>query len=118
MFGRKKKDEAPKRARVQETPQRIRIDGPAGAMYDGTLTLIKIPESLIIELSIEFFDDPEPCHIHRGAVLKRVYMEINMLLGNNSVTPVADLPESVLRYLKAYEGITSVTMYREEDAQV
>lgn len=113
MFGRKKSDEAPKRARVQETPQRIRIDGPAGVMYDGALTVIKIPESLIIELSIEFFDDPEPCHIHRGAVLKRVFMEINMQLGNQSTTAAADLPDGVRRYLVAYEGLTSVTMYRD-----
>lgn len=40
--------------------------------------LIEIPirEEVIIEKSIAFFDDPEPCYIHRGAVVTRLAGEI------------------------------------------
>lgn len=31
---------------------------------------------MIINKSIEFFSDPEPCFIHRSAVLKRLLAEI------------------------------------------
>lgn len=39
--------------------------------------LVEIPiiESVIIEKSIEFFSDPDPCFIHRSAVVKRVVLE-------------------------------------------
>lgn len=107
MFGRKKT--APSAA-----PQRIRIDGPDGALYDGALTALTVPEPLIIELSIEFFDDPEPCQIHRGAVLRRVFMEL-MELGEDSTTPAAALPDAARRYLGAYPDMTGVTLYRGED---
>ena len=66
MFGRKKKDAPARRERITESPQRICITGADGTMYDGALTAINIPEKLIIELSIEFFDDPEPDTPGRG----------------------------------------------------
>lgn len=113
MFGRKKS-----RDRIAESPQRIRILGADGTLYDGAITGLEIPEKLIIELSIEFFDDPEPCQIHRGAVLRRVFMELAMVLGENSTTPASALPDAARRYLAAYAGLTSVMLYRGEDAQI
>lgn len=113
MFGRKKKDAPARRERITESPQRIAISGAAGVMYDGALTALDIPEKLIIELSIEFFDDPEPCQIHRGAVLRRVFMELTERLGENSTTAARDLPAEAARYLCAYSDMTEVRMYRE-----
>lgn len=109
MFGRKK----PAPAAARSAPLRIRIDGPDGALYDGALTALSVPEPLIIELSIEFFDDPEPCQIHRGAVLRRVFMELSEL-GERSSTPADALSPAVCRYLSAYPGLTGVTLYRGE----
>jgi len=40
------------------------------------LTALPLKEDYIIEKSIEFFNDPEPCMIHRSAVMKRIYMQI------------------------------------------
>lgn len=111
MFGRKKQ-----REQITPSPQRIRITGASGTLYDGAITGLNIPEKLIIELSIEFFDDPEPCHIHRGAVLRRVFMELATVLGENSATPAGELPEAARRYLAAYEDIKSVELYRGEGA--
>lgn len=35
-----------------------------------------LPESVVLALSVEYFNDPEPCAIHRGAVHKRAMMEL------------------------------------------
>lgn len=44
----------------------------------GTYTLMEfpMPEEIIIALSVQYFDDPEPCHIHRAAVLTRAMEEL------------------------------------------
>lgn len=45
-------------------------------LYQGKLTNLPIPEPIIIQKSIEFFNDPAPCMIHRSAVLNRLYTEL------------------------------------------
>ena len=37
---------------------------------------LPIREEQLIRKSIEFFNDPEPCMIHRSAVMQRLYAEI------------------------------------------
>ncbi|HZJ57702.1 MAG TPA: hypothetical protein VFD89_05610 [Clostridia bacterium] len=45
--------------------------------------LLELPlrNEFIIGRSIEYFNDPEPCMIHRSAVIKRIYMELFDYLG-------------------------------------
>lgn len=38
---------------------------------------LPIKEESIISKSVEFFNDPEPCFIHRSAVMKRIITEID-----------------------------------------
>lgn len=45
-------------------------------LYNGLLKDLPLREEIIIEKSIQFFDDPEPCHIHRNAVSLRLTEEI------------------------------------------
>ena len=45
-------------------------------------------------------------------------MELAMVLGENSTTPASALPDAARRYLAAYAGLTSVMLYRGEDAQI
>ncbi len=45
-------------------------------IYNGLLTEIPLKEEVILCKSIQFFDDPEPCHIHRRAVRVRLTEEI------------------------------------------
>lgn len=45
-------------------------------LYRGELAAWPLPEREIIRLSIRYFDDPEPCHIHRAAVCQRALMEL------------------------------------------
>ena len=35
-----------------------------------------LPEAIVLQLSEEYFGDPEPCAIHRGAVHRRAMMEL------------------------------------------
>lgn len=51
-------------------------------IYNGYLKDIPIREAVILEKSMEFFDDPEPCHIHRGAVRVRLTAEIQLEIEN------------------------------------
>lgn len=45
-------------------------------IYEGLLKDIPIKDSVIIEKSIRFFNDPEPCDIHRTAVRLRITEEL------------------------------------------
>lgn len=57
-------------------------------LYEGLLKEIPVRESVIIEKSIHFFDDPEPCFIHRNAVKVRLTQEILQELSDrNDGTP-------------------------------
>lgn len=51
-------------------------------IYDGFLKDIPLKETIILEKSVEFFNDPEPCHIHRGAVRVRLTAEIQQEIEN------------------------------------
>ena len=45
-------------------------------LYDGLLKDVPLKEEIILKKSVEFFDDPEPCHIHRSAVRVRLISEL------------------------------------------
>ena len=69
-------------------------------IYEGLLKDIPIKEEVLIEKSIYFFDDPEPCFIHRDAVRVRLTEELHQeLLGETSgksgglLLTYADLPD-------------------------
>ena len=45
-------------------------------LYQGELKDIPLKESVILEKSLAFFDDPYPCYIHRSAVRVRLTEEL------------------------------------------
>ncbi len=49
-------------------------------LFNGELDSIPIKEAVIIGKSIEFFNDHNPCYIHRGAVTVRLLGEIEAYL--------------------------------------
>ncbi len=51
--------------------------------FERKLTAIPLKEEAIIRKSIEYFSDPEPCMIHRSAVMKRIFMEFGEFLNQN-----------------------------------
>lgn len=58
------------------------IDNKGKVILEQKLTSLSLREEALISKSIEFFNDPEPCMIHRSAVMKRMYMEISDLLSD------------------------------------
>lgn len=82
----------------KKTPPSLRLYDQDSLVYDGLLKDIPLKESIILEKSVQFFDDPEPCHIHRNAVRVRLTEEILRELMQNpeknvcsSLTAYADL---------------------------
>ncbi len=51
-------------------------------LYEGFWDELPLAEKVIIEKSIEFFDDREPCVIHRTAVHVRLMAELEQLLSS------------------------------------
>jgi len=70
MIWRKaKKDNFSQKRRVE-----VRLGG--NILFNGSLMDLPIKEEWVIKKSIEFFNDPAPCYIHRGAVTVRLLNEI------------------------------------------
>ena len=58
----------------------ILLDNTGMVVFQGGITSIPLGEAIIIEKSIEFFNDHSPCFIHRSAVMKRLYVELEDFL--------------------------------------
>ena len=73
------------------------------------LTTLPIREDVLIRKSIEFFNDPEPCMIHRSAVMKRIYYELGdyldaMLSNNIKEVDWVSVPEPLKEPLNVKDG--------------
>lgn len=86
----------------------LRLSGPDGTT-EIQLLRAAVPESVMIEKSVEFFGDPEPCMIHRSAVQSRLFSEILSALGESRKNPLP-LPGALKRYVCA-EGGTDAEVY-------
>ncbi len=98
MFGRKKK------------PQRVlRIWNAHGsALYEGPLQAFVLPETVVLDLSMEYFGDPEPCHIHRSAVHSRVCLELCEACEGQGPVVVGGLPKGIKACFAAYQGANEI----------
>ena len=94
MFGRKK---AIKRQTVLTL-----TDGAGGILYAGSLTGMDVPDELVVALSVEFFNDPTPCEIHRSAVLSRVFLSIEETLPSGTPVSIDALDPDIRRLFSAY----------------
>jgi hypothetical protein len=74
-------------------------------LYEGPLNGLSFPEKLIIAKSIYFFNDEEPCFIHRSAVASRLFEELNRLLEQRGKMSAAELQESSPGYMDEYPGL-------------
>lgn len=64
----------------------VTVCGGGEILYDGLLEEIPIKEEMILNYSIRFFQDPEPCYIHRGAVRIRIVEEMAQELTTESLS--------------------------------
>ena len=66
-----------KRVKPSKTVSRITLYGADGAVLASCPAAeFALPEETVLALSVEYFNDPEPCSIHRGAVHRRAMMEL------------------------------------------
>ena len=101
MFGRKK-----------NPPKRLTLTDESGAvLFSSLLTDLVIPDDVVIALSTEFFNDPNPCEIHRSAVLSRAFLSIEDAL-SSAAEPraIASLDEAVGRLFSAYPAATRAAL--------
>ena len=75
-------------------------------LYEGPLKDLPIKEEVIIEKSIFYFDDPEPCYIHRNAVKVRLSEELHRELQQSD----GNTPGPLLLAWADFEGITECTL--------
>ena len=82
------------------------------------ITSIPLNDDFVIQKSIEYFHDPEPCMIHRSAVMKRIYMQIQefflreMQMGRQQV-PWDELPCFVKEAFDLRENVQSVVVKKK-----
>lgn len=93
MFKKKKKD-----------IKTIKILRNNNIVYDGAIYEIPIKNKEVIAGSIKFFNDPEPCMIHRSAVISRYYMMIENWLdeletADNTSISLNDMPSDIVKLL-------------------
>ena len=103
MFGKKKKAAA--------QPQ-ITVWGADGeTLYDGRLTGFCLEDATVKALSLRFFNDPEPCQIHRSAVLSRVFAELEAALDEGGDVDIDDtrIPRD---YFSAYPNARRVRLVK------
>ena len=95
MFGRKSKN----KETVSECRD-IEVHLDDNILFSGDLTDLPLKDEWIIKKSIEFFNDPEPCYIHRGAVTIRLLNEIwdDIIKNGSSESEYADYPKGAVIY--------------------
>jgi hypothetical protein len=94
-------------------PNVLVLDGQGVPVFDGSLRDLRFPEKLIAGKSMEFFRDPEPCFIHRSAVVSRLVAEIDLLLGEQPELSIEALEKSCPGYLGEYAGARLIRLKGE-----
>lgn len=75
-----------------------------GVLAQYPLHSYPLPEATILSLSVQYFDDPEPCHIHRSAVLARAMEELASLCPEGEAVPIGTLPAQQQAYFAEGEA--------------
>ncbi len=103
MFGKKHRSKW--KARIADDSGRV--------LFEEELERLQIDESVVLSLSVEFFDDPQPCEIHRSAVIMRALEEIRLACAAEQSLPVGGLSDRVRRLLGAYGTAASIHVWEE-----
>lgn len=90
MFNRKNKTRASVRIELLDEGGTVLGAWPAAQF--------PLPEDVVLALSVEYFNDPEPCHIHRSAVHKRAMMELMECCPVGTQVAVSSLAAAQRRY--------------------
>ena len=77
------------------------------------LTSVPLREDAVLRLSMEFFSDPEPCMIHRSAVMSRMYIELleyflHGMYNSKFTHAISELPERLASFID-FKGCYAIT---------
>ncbi len=75
------------------------LDQNGSIIYEGLPSNLPFPEEVILEKCLLYFNDPEPCYIHRGAVIMRMAAEIQQAL---EVAPFSPKQGPLAVYFSAF----------------
>ncbi len=86
---------------------KVRIEDNQGkVLVDQKLLNLPLKDKSIVDLSIVYFNDPEPCMIHRSAVMKRMFSEMYdwfMSRGSMSQIHWVEIPDHMKLWLDTEE---------------
>ena len=77
-------------------------DATGNPLMNAPLSRLHVPEPVILSLCMEYYADPEPCHIHRGAAQSKVCLELAQALEGRGVIAVDTLPAPIRNGLSGY----------------
>jgi hypothetical protein len=95
---------------IFNTPLCIR-DSKNNIIFNNKISALPLHEEFILSDSIKYFNDPEPCMIHRSAVMKRIYIEISDFFHSeakksNYQFSWSQLPTSLKKYINIHDAKT------------
>ena len=89
-------------------------DGQGANVFEDALERLSFQEDCVIALSIEFYDDPSPCEIHRSAVILRAIEEIKLACQAPEYIEIETLSDRIKRLLGAYPQARSIRVMKQE----
>lgn len=79
------------------------------------LSRLPLDEKAIIKHSIEFFNDPEPCMIHKSAVMQRLFMEwedyVCDMAKEKLTIEIDSIPVRLNETIKIPDGASKIYLY-------
>lgn len=90
-------------------------------ILDKRLMSVPLREEAIINKSIEFYNDSEPCMIHRSAVMKRLFFELGEFLQKcvqegAFLLEWSSLPDNFKSYLAMMDEVKYIRLVQEDNA--
>ena len=85
------------------------LSGEGVVILECNFNRLPLKEKVVLEKSVEFFSDPEPCYIHRSAVMVRLLSEIWEFLDdrlNQGIESIDDCEDLNLIY--SYVNVENV----------
>ena len=85
------------------------FDANGSMLLEQEASCYELPEKIVLALSMEYFSDPEPCAIHRGAVQKRAMMELMEHTPKGAKVSLSLLPAHIRAYLPLDAAFIQIT---------
>ena len=84
-------------------------------LYHGVIERLSFEESYVLALCMEFFGDPNPCEIHRSAVVIRAIEELRAACVSQGWVPVCELTERIRGLLCGYPDAAAIHVWDQQE---